>query len=929
MSANNKKFLEKIEKFGATLYSGNKEPQTAMFKNASKHNHKYYCAIWEINNNGTTKYSFASYPTYEDYFDNFKNINTYSTFEIVPENTPTKLTFDVEWNYKWCPNEGEVIDRVMKCLKYAFVQLDIKEPSVDDFEILTSSDGDKKGSLHFYSTSHHTDNFASQRVVEDLMCEYMMKDDYFNEYFYIDTDDQCHIKCLVDCSVKNTKNRQFRGLNSYKVVDGKYVRPFKPIHNGVEIKNQNTIITYIDETESENITDKFLTKFKTGLGIQKQKPFNNEQVEYFKTEYKLNEEQTKQMLSCVCIPKIKNGNYTFTTEGKDMNNILINFLPHLKDERAFETGSWRNVVRACAELTDDYTVGITQALKFAKRSDYWTLRDGQEATTKWFDKCYYNETRNENSCIIHLLSYLKKDMEKYEYMILKNKYLINKDKQLETRICNATDLDIGTCFYEAHSKIIKKGSSGNIYLWNDKTKLWLEMEYKKSEMGHIKILIQQYITEQGQRLASIKKSKIDKITNILGDRENNSDKESDEVLKANKELCTDVIKKLYKVIHDVRNNTKCNSVIENTICLFEDDNFEDELNKTPNVLPVKNGKIIDFKTLKVRDRVMDDNFTFECPVEYIPNQNNYVNVIKYFNNLTCNDAHYSRYLSELTGYMMTGEISDRSFYIAYGENGLNGKSTHFSTILFKILNKYYTPIPKEVFGKGRKEQGGISQATPELMCLKSHRIGVYNEPEADVELGESNLKTVTGNDLIIARALHKNPVTFKTQIKVCALLNNKPKWNPSEKSMLSRMNLLPFDAVFERNIENEKFIEDIGTVYLNEVFSYCADAVNRWYNNGKSFGEKPKVCVDALNTYIDDFDAFKHWLEQNTQQGTDEKYIIEPIEAYKNFDEFCDLNQFKRLNSQQFYKLMKKKFGEAVRVQQDNKRKRFYKGLKF
>ena len=191
-----------------------------------------------------------------------------------------------------------------------------------------------------------------------------------------------------------------------------------------------------------------------------------------------------------------------------------------------------------------------------------------------------------------------------------------------------------------------------------------------------------------------------------------------------------------KVTNKIINSLGSSSFLTNiATCIASYDineEFESKiLNRTKYELPIKNGKVINFKTLEIRDRNIEDFWSFECPVEFLRqcegNQTNLDCVQKFFNDICCGDTDLIDYHQRLWGYLLTGEVSDRSIHIFHG-NGCNGKSS-IVNIHRKILSNFSVSLSEDItlkkVGRG---------ASPELMDLLYSRCGSLPESDKKEEL---------------------------------------------------------------------------------------------------------------------------------------------------------------------------------------------------
>jgi putative DNA primase/helicase len=297
-----------------------------------------------------------------------------------------------------------------------------------------------------------------------------------------------------------------------------------------------------------------------------------------------------------------------------------------------------------------------------------------------------------------------------------------------------------------------------------------------------------------------------------------------------------------------------------------DKNFESLLNAKPNELPIKNKKIIDLKTKLVRERTKDDKFSFELNIDYIQSCD-YTNVIQFFNDICLQDQDLVDYLKRFFGYAMTGEISDRSLHIFWG-NGKNGKSTIMDIFKRIIGKKFFVTTSERVMLKSIS----TSATSPEVIRIKDARTIVLNETGKEEELNAERIKALTGGDEISARQLYSAQIEFNPKSTPIMLTNNKPKFDIHDQAMIDRIKLVPFLARFENNPENRDYINELMTDHLDEFFSWFVDGASEWYQ-GKSL-IPCKVMQFEMQNYINELDIIGQFINERIEIVTKEKYAL-------------------------------------------------------
>ena len=452
----------------------------------------------------------------------------------------------------------------------------------------------------------------------------------------------------------------------------------------------------------------------------------------------------------------------------------------------------------------------------------------------------WDKMTEKDGLTIGSLHYYAKQDNKKEY----KKFLIenNEDRLYET---NSSHYDVAQLFQNVYGyNNIKITSQKDLtcFIWNDTSKLWIESN-KETLCKLISDIISPIYIKAGKKM-------IEQLACC-----------SD---KADEAMCKAKIKQIQKMIGNLKSTPYIRNIVSALAGHDIDKDFETKvINRKSNELPIKDGKIIDFKTLEIRDRTYNDFWSFECDVSFLGEKANLSCVEKFFNDISCGSSDLVDYHRRLWGYMLTGEISDRSLHIFWG-NGCNGKSS-IVNIFSSITKKFTVALNEDVMLK--KTSRG---ANPEMMPLLTARCGSLPESDKKEELNSKRVKTITGDDMITARHLFGHAVSFKTQCKPIWATNHKPKINIDDQAILDRLKLIPFLGRFEKNQENTEYIKDLQENKLDEFFTFFCLGAYDWYNGGEL---KPcKEMTDEMNKYITENDVVSEFIDDTYNLITKEEY---------------------------------------------------------
>lgn len=284
-------------------------------------------------------------------------------------------------------------------------------------------------------------------------------------------------------------------------------------------------------------------------------------------------------------------------------------------------------------------------------------------------------------------------------------------------------------------------------------------------------------------------------------------------------------------------------------------------------LPLKNGLMIEFKTLTVRERTRDDHILFESNAEFL---DRYHNICVFGNDcncelerldapmeelfpfaynhllsFTCEEKDYVDALIVQAGYYMSGYVSERGLDIFFG-NGMNGKSLFFK-ILEEIMGPYFTSIKDKVLF-----DQGVSQSTTdtELISVRHARLGFVGDTRPNTAFNHKNVKMLTGGDTLRVRGLYKEEEKLVHACKFVVACNEQPVVGKSEQAMYDRIKLYPCDAKFENSPANRDYVDSIWKEHIEEFATLFLCGAHRYYW-GRSI---PKISqsISALESYIEE-----------------------------------------------------------------------------
>jgi len=616
-----------------------------------------------------------------------------------------------------------------------------------------------------------------------------------------------------------------------------------------------------DEDKTENdtaptdIKPSHIEKYFISLGTKENHDENRQQFPFLKDEKKKRkigkkkEEKAEEKVEEEEEKVKKPRKSKFNQDCQDKIELIKELLNKLSNEVWTNFDSWREMVWAMKSLG----LSLDDAKHYSQKTTKNNY-DENEVEKLWDN--YNDEYKYNLNCIF---KYLKKNLDKEE-----QKPLIKKYKEvfgtwavspLEKILLEEYEEGLANLFLE-HNKNYVMVNGETAYYFNPKTKLYQLVSTKNIQSSLVPTLrpILEEVISQAKQSAS------------------------KEDLGEFYEFIQFKIARLKKILEEVLCDTKqrkITNIISKKHELYDSD-FESKLNKVPHQAPLKNGKIIDFNTLEVRDRVYTDLWNMEYNVSYNPNYDKSIPE-KYFRSLaqTTNpetpqkhiDEMYV-YLCELCGFLMTG-FRLKAFWFFIGSTN-NGKSK-LVELLGKIVGNFQKPLNKYLIIENDRKQEAPSASA---MNMRNMRIGVFNELKATDKLDDGKIKEFTGGDTIDVRGLYQaNTTQFKPSCRFLILLNEMLTFSAEQPALAKRSNAVPFNNTFKGTPDEEKYLDDLMENQLDTIFSFLCQYAQTFCKTREI--KIPQLVKQETNEAIEENDPLLQFLKRYRKTNNNDTHYTQ------------------------------------------------------
>jgi len=146
----------------------------------------------------------------------------------------------------------------------------------------------------------------------------------------------------------------------------------------------------------------------------------------------------------------------------------------------------------------------------------------------------------------------------------------------------------------------------------------------------------------------------------------------------------------------------------------------------------------------------------------------------------------ARYFQAICGRLLTGDVSDKAFYLLYGPTD-TGKSKILGTIA-SLLGTYAVRASRETF-----VESSFDNTRWEVANWVGARLVHVQEFKPEDYWHEPLLKDISGGDEISAAQKHMKPFTYQPKCKIVMATNHIPMSNTMDSSFEDRVRILPFE----------------------------------------------------------------------------------------------------------------------------------------
>jgi putative DNA primase/helicase len=266
------------------------------------------------------------------------------------------------------------------------------------------------------------------------------------------------------------------------------------------------------------------------------------------------------------------------------------------------------------------------------------------------------------------------------------------------------------------------------------------------------------------------------------------------------------------------------------------------------------GGTVDLKTGELRPARQDDyitKLTAFTPAD-AADETTCPRWLRFVDEVTCGDAGMIRFLQQWFGYGLTGDTSEQCLVFLFGPGG-NGKGVLIQTIQ-AVGGDYAHEAATDVFLASYADKH-----TTSLAALNGKRMVFASETEEGRPWAIGTISRLTGGDLMTARFMRQDDVTFKPVLKLTVIGNHQPSLPSVGPAERRRFNLVGFSFI------PSKVDKKLTTTLKGEgpgILRWMIDGCLDWQKSGLT---RPAIITRDTEEYLDGQDHFKSWCDEYTK----------------------------------------------------------------
>ena len=339
------------------------------------------------------------------------------------------------------------------------------------------------------------------------------------------------------------------------------------------------------------------------------------------------------------------------------------------------------------------------------------------------------------------------------------------------------------------------------------------------------------------------------------------------------------------------------------------------INRSPWLLNVANGTL-DLRTGELNPFDPLDLITYRVDVAYDP-EAPAPRWEQFIKEITMGDAELGRYLQLLGGYCLTGDATERCFFILEGK-GNDGKTVFVET-LATLLGELASKSRVDTFLAGDR-----SRSTADLARLRHTRLTWASENNRGSRLDEAQIKELTGGDLIAARFLYQESFQFAPSFKLLLLVNNVPEIRGQDDGIRNRVRVIPFHLNLDPDSPTlDKRLRDKLNLELSGILRWAVEGCREWQKLGRL--PPPTRVREETDDYLVEMNWFGDFIKEKLNVRTEAKAPFGRL--YDTYISWCELRHEEPASRKIFSMMMRERGFRSKHLRIEGRVQRGFEGV--
>ena len=267
-----------------------------------------------------------------------------------------------------------------------------------------------------------------------------------------------------------------------------------------------------------------------------------------------------------------------------------------------------------------------------------------------------------------------------------------------------------------------------------------------------------------------------------------------------------------------------------------------------------------------------------------------------------NNKDLIEFIQRAVGYSITGDTSEQVMFLLVGD-GKNGKSVFINTIA-KLLGNYAKNMSSQSIMIKR------DTASHDLARLEDARLVISSESNEGERIDESLVKSLTGQDTIVARYMFGSEFEFTPKFKLWMATNHRPIIRGTDKGIWRRLVIVPFKYTVPDS-QVDKHLEQKLEQELPGILNWALAGTQAWLQEGLQL---PQVVIDENKNYQKQMNIIDQFISDCIYDKTGETdkdgqpYKIKTSYTYQLYRKWAKLNGAYMMSNIRFGAEMRKKY---------------------